>query len=328
MNRAYIIIFSLILLLPASAMQAAEEKGRQLHLFSTKELDLPTARLLTFMERYLWELSNSEKQTSTRMMKADRTKIEKGRISDISTITPKDIFSMDIADGRCKAKWSRNEKEFFVFSFPMEYELISGLDKTELENGFETEVQSFRAKPSVRKPVTLAQLKSTLQKEFFILKGNTYLDKRLNSDLYYQKCKNYFTLVRDITFPAESCANMMLTSETDGDFTLDITQILYGFKQKQFSMPLHRWIDFCQANGCTLYFGIEKIEDTEIQASVIAQNEMEGYAHVVFVKIPLKVIDDSKGNIWTQLHSYVPMHNVQTLFDTYKKRNKKREYEN
>ena len=116
----------------------------------------------------------------------------------------------------------------------------------------------------------------------------------------------------------------MLDIDTDGDYQLTFRQILYGFKQKQFSTSLKQWLAFCHSQGCKLYFGVEKMSSTEVRASVIAVNELAGYNHVMFVKIPFNVIDNKKGVIEAQVHTYVPMHNVTSLFGSYKKNKKKK----
>ena len=153
-------------------------------------------------------------------------------------------------------------------------------------------------------------------------KGNSYIDQRLNSDTYYQLIDGRPTLLLDVTFPAESSANLFLDAATGGDYKLHFTQILYGFKQKQFTVPLWQWLNFCQIQGCKLYFGVEEVSSSEVRASVIAVNELVGYNHVMFVKIPFKVVDDRVGEIEAQIHAYVPMHNVTNLFESYKtKRN-------
>ena len=305
-----------------------KEQGQLTHigyrLFERDSVHSSHTNLIDFIERYFLQLMYPGVRTQAQMHRDFRTQFDKGSLEDVRNIRPDDAFSLDIQAGkRGVATWSRGEQPFLVFSFPMEYSVLSGEDKLEAEANFADDLKRFKVQPiEVRVPDT-SELTSTRQYNLKILKGNPYIDKRLNSDTYYIVSNSRPTLILDITHPAESSANMMLNAATEGDYTLNIRQILYGYKQAMFQVPLLRWIAFCQSQGCQLYFGIEKVLSTEVRASVIAVNEMAGYNHVMFVKIPLKVIDDQKGTIEAQVHSYVPMHNVANLFEKYrKKRNK------
>ena len=280
--------------------------------------------VLNFLERYFLQLMYPGVRTQSQMHRDYKTSFTKGGISDVKRILPDDAFSLNIESGKYGvATWSREGKPYLVFSFPMDYTLLSSEDKLEAEAGFESDLMKAPSKPELPPSPDVSVLTPTRQRDFMILKGNPYIDKRLNSDTYYQIIEDRPVLVLDITHPAESSANMMLNAATGGDFTLDVKQTLYGYKQALFQVSLSQWLSFCQSQGCQLYFGVEKVLSTEVRASVIAVNEMEGYNHVMFVRIPLKAIDDQKGVIVAQVHAYVPMHNVANLFEKYRKNRNK-----
>ena len=294
------------------------------HLFSEESHSASHSDVLSFIERIILQLMYPGFKTKEWLLRDYKMKFEKGGISDVKRIHCDDEFSLSIQGGKnAVAIWSRNGKSFLEFSFPMEYGLLSSEDKVEAEANFSNDVLKSVIQEEKVHPQTVKMLKKSIQNDFFTKKGNYYIDKRINSDTYYKLVDGTPSLLLDVTYPAESSANMMLDMSTGGDYRLNFKQILYGYKHKQFQTSLRQWLSFCQIQGCKLYFGIEKILSTGVRASVIAVNELAGYNHVMFVKIPFRVIDDKKGEIEAQIHTYVPMHNVTDLFGSYKKTKKK-----
>lgn len=294
------------------------------HLFSEESHSTSRSDVLSFIERIILQLMYPGFKTKEWLLRDYKMKFEKGGISDVKRIHSADEFSLSIQGGKnAVAIWSRNGRSFLEFSFPMEYGLLSSEDKVEAEANFSNDVLKSVIQEETVHPQTVDMLTKTIQNDFFTKKGNYYIDKRINSDTYYKLVDGAPSLLLDVTYPAESSANMMLDMSTGGDYRLNFKQILYGYKHKQFQTSLRQWLSFCQIQGCKLYFGIEKILSTGVRASVIAVNELAGYNHVMFVKIPFRVIDDKKGEIEAQIHTYVPMHNVTDLFGSYKKRKNK-----
>lgn len=293
------------------------------HLFSEESHTASRSDVLSFIERIFLQLMYPGDRTQSWLLRDYRLKFEKGALSNVKDILPNDVFSLSILAGKkANAIWSRDDKPFIDFAFPMEYSLLSGEDKVEAENNLANDIIRSPSQVDFRPSQDNQLFTETNQSNYLTKKGNSYIDQRLNSDTYYQLIDGRPTLLLDVTFPAESSANLFLDAATGGDYKLHFTQILYGFKQKQFTVPLWQWLNFCQIQGCKLYFGVEEVSSSEVRASVIAVNELVGYNHVMFVKIPFKVVDDRVGEIEAQIHAYVPMHNVTNLFESYKtKRN-------
>ena len=294
------------------------------HLFSEESHSANRSDVISFIERMFLYLMYPGERTQSWILRDYKLKFEKGGISDVKRIAAGDEFSMSIQSGKkATAVWSRDGKSFIKFTFPMEYSLLSGEDKVEAENCLEKDILKTVIEEQRPLPSNADLMTKGNQSGFYTRKGDYYIVKPLNSDTYYQLIDEKPSLLLDITFPAESSANLMLDAATGGDYQLNIKQILYGYKQKQFRVSLKQWLSFCHEQGCQLYFGVEKVLGTEIRASVIAVNEMAGYNHVMFVNIPFKLIDDKKGVVDAQIHAYVPMHNVTNLFESYKKKLRK-----
>ena len=278
--------------------------------------------ILNFLERYFLQLDYPQiDRPQNKMLREDRVKFEVGSPAMVATLQKDCAFSYSYEHNRYVATWSREGQPILSVSFPANHELISGENKIESEQFVETDIRVSQLSPL--KPVNKDLLTSTLQKNYFIKPGNTYLNKLLTSDLYYQQNDSAFSLIINELHPLESAANMMLSPDNQSSFNLKVKQVMYGYKKKFFDVPLRNWIAYCLNNGCELYFGVESFEKEMIRASVFAVNIAENYNHILFVNIPLKVIGQGSGDIEAQLETYIPMHNVANLFAPYKKNNNK-----
>lgn len=261
-----------------------------------------------FLERYFLQLTYPPVvKTSSMMLRDDQFKFEKGSLATLRQLRTDDGFSYNYDHYRYVASWSREGKTILAVSFPVEYELMSGENKIEAEEHLMTDV-----------------LNTPIHEENDIIseiRNETYISDAFTNRLYFRQGE----LLCHPDHPAESAANMMLTPNTPGDYTLHITQRMYGFRKTDFNVPLRQWISFCQDHGCKLYFGIEDIHTQgTIDAVVIAVNTAENYNHVLSVSISPQVFGQKKGTIEAQLYPYVPTHNVMNLFsNVYKKSNKK-----
>jgi hypothetical protein len=73
-----------------------------------------------------------------------------------------------------------------------------------------------------------------------------------------------------------------------------------------------------------LYFGVEKLTNkNEVECVVMAVNEAENYNHVLTATISSDILEPKSGTIEARLYPYVPMHNVLTMFASYRKSNPK-----
>ncbi len=286
-------------------------------------------RVLTdFLERYFLLLNYPPADHSVKhILRDDRFKFVYGSMATVATLHPGDGFGYSSDDKTYVATWTRNGQELLTVTFPMEYQLLMGVSKSEAEDGFEYELKHQQLTSREQKDPDVAALTPSAQPFYYTHEGGWYLKKNINASTYYcRKSDQRYQLVSDVSHPAETAANMMLSGDVSGDYQMDVTQILYGFKNKQFSVPLRQWIAHCEATGCTLYFGIESVDYNEVQASVFAVNEQEYYNHVLFVIIPLSVIDSRQGTVKARMHTYVPMHNALMLTRNHKNervRNKK-----
>ena len=276
-------------------------------LFPEDIRNLDKSPIFSFLERYFLQLKFPPgDRTTSNILRDDQFKFLKGTLKTIDQLQPTDGFSYDCNNHRYVASWNRNGEEILSVSFPIEYELISGENKIEADNLLAHDVLSA-------KPDTLAVSGNRIVDDH-------YITSDFSNRLYYANG----TLVLGSRHPAESAANIMLSQKAMGRYQLHITQIAYGFKKNTIDVPIRQWIAFCQNSGCELYFGVESLDDPDfVEAVVLAVNQKENYNHVLTVKIPTEAFDTQEGDIDARLYSYVPTHNVKSLFANYRKSNPK-----
>lgn len=275
-----------------------------LRLFADELRTQGKSPIFDFLERYFLQLKYPPVvKTASNMIRDDEFRFITGSMATIDLIRTSDDFAFANDNRRYTATWSRNGKVFLSVSFPVEYELISGENKIEAEDNLPSDIIKAKITPTKDRQ-----------------RVDNYINNCFSNRLYFQQGK----LIVSEQHPAETAANMMLSTNIKGNYSINITQVSYGFKKKVFQVPLRQWISFCQNNGCQLYFGIEQILDNgDIRAVVIAVNQAENYNHVLSVTIPSSIIAHHQGKIEGHLYPYVPTHNVMNMFANYRKSNPK-----
>lgn len=272
-----------------------------LQLFSDELRQAGSSPIFDFLERYFLQLKFPPTvKTASNMIRDDGFQFVRGSMSSVSLIRTTDDFAFSNNNLHYTATWRREGRTLLSVTFPVEYELISGENKIEAEDNLPSDIRSAK----------------TRQTQDDATRSDCYINEFFSNRLYYQ---GGLLLSSDL-HPVETVANMMLSTQTRGQYELSISQISYGFQKKVFQVPLRQWISFCQSCGCQLYFGVEDVSvDGSISGVVIAVNEAENYNHVLSVSIPSAVIANRKGTIEARLYPYVPTHNVKDMFANYHK---------
>lgn len=287
-------------------------------LFSEAVKEAHSRSILEFVERYSLLLCYPMAgRTPSAMMQSDDVRLERGRLTDFDCVELSDAVSIDYDEMRYRLSWRRDGHEFLTLSFPGEFQLIHGTDIIAAEQSLLAEITSGAPSDSIASDSQPAPdlLEPVDDGQHFVRRGGFYLNRHLNGDLYYaRRSDGHYALVASADYPAESAANMMLSTQTEGNYTLDVTERLYGFAKKGFRIPLRQWIAYCRREGCRLYFGAETLSASTLRATVLAVNDAENYVHVLTAAMPLTVIGQGEGIIPVQLSCFVPVHNIRNLF--------------
>ena len=276
-----------------------------LQLFSPEMRNASSSPVFDFLERYFLQLKYPPTvKSAANMLRDDQFHFLQGTLSAIDDIRTSDDFTFSNDNLRYLATWTRQGRVLLSVSFPVEYELISGENKIEAEENLLSDIQKTQVK----------------QQQEDVHRNDHYINECFSNQLYIQKGR----LISSSHHPAETLANLMLSTQARGQYDIKVTQISYGFQKKVFQVPLRQWIAFCQNNGCQLYFGIENLnEKGEMSAVVLAVNQSENYNHVLTISTHTDTIDAKRGIIDARLYPYVPTHNVMNMFASYRKSNPK-----
>lgn len=300
-------------------VQGQHQRGEGvLNLFSQKWRESSPSPLYAFVEKYLSQLQamgNTNK--AKEKMANDMFTIEYGSIASILLLHDSlDVRIEREKDRRYYITWTKNKQKIMSVSFPIQYELILGVRKTEIENLLKERLLLYKPQPITGKVVP-ESLTTTSQKNFFIEKNGFYQIEAMRADHYYIKSGTECTLLADKDYPIETLSNLMTTGQVKNNIQLNIIQRKYGNKQDTIPIPINQWISFCKEEGCIPYCGIEEYDGNSIRATVIMENKTLGYIHLLFFQFPAGMLSSLKGTVGATLYTYIPVHNLNNLFDDY-----------
>lgn len=208
----------------------------------------------------------------------------------------------------------------FGMRFPIRYELLWGMNKREAENGFYTGLMLYRpsAAPAERPAPAGADGPSGLKplgRGIYVLPGDSYQLASVNADRYYRlAARGAYVPLMDGRHAAESARNLFLLPCAEG-VVARVTQRLYNRRRLDFEVPLSRLLDYCRAQGCRAYVGIETADASQVTGTVVLLNPSYGYLHQLYFQMPAALPDDPSAHaVRLELYAYVPTHNIGLLF--------------
>ena len=292
-------------------------------LFDVSRKDAAFSLVYDFLERYFLELSLPLEMDCELRMSLDKVCLEVGTLERIFQLEGTEIFRIEFMNMRkYRVAWYKEGKEFLVFSFDMDYQLLAGSDAVELEYLFGREFYRFIEEKKSDKVQTSRRNYSSSSK-YHIEEGECYLVDAIRNDLYFENVSGSWQLVCDTSKLYWSANNIMLSAETPGEYELDMAMDLFGYKTASGSLKWEDLLSFCRAEGCRIFFGIKRRDKDAVLGTVFMANEKKGYNHMLSVKIPIQTIADRKGILTGRLYVYIPLHNVSARFldfDYYQKK--------
>lgn len=286
--------------------------------------------LLAFIERYSLSFfttndlaqinkSNQENKISIRINNKNISGIDNTNISQI-----KEFFSEE----NPKTNVQYNDKQFLVtiisnqnsfeILFPANYELVSGMDKSE----FGLEIQ--KRLTSIVSPFSPLQVSkkqeelSTYINNLFINKKDEYF-KNISADTFY-KCpnSNYCIPVQGEQNMLEAIQNNFLMPIAPDRIQLQIKQKLYGNKQLDYIVTLRQFIEYFLQDH-KLYFGFENDNKEEIEGTLIIVNEKLNYINLLHVNIKSSEFFSQKQSILKgRFFTNIPSDNIKNIFAEFK----------
>ena len=231
------------------------------------------APVCDFIERYFLELSLLPATSVKQRLQTDDVLLEDGQAEDFVTMAKGaqvTIQSLDFKQYR--AVWEKDGRTL-VMLFPMDYQLISGCNAIELEKNYLRDLSRYRS--TSRAPQS-PDVPDGYDKEYFLQAGGTYLAESVSHDLYFRKAGGRWDLFCDAKKPEWSAYNLMLSAVPVGGresgWTLLLELDQYGYKSTPVSIPLSRWVSFCEDNDGLAYFTVKETTPSAVKGTVFVPN--------------------------------------------------------
>lgn len=328
-----------------------QRRGQVTHLgirlFDPEFKRLAGRELCDFAERYLLErIAFADDPERSWMYDSDSVTVSGSlrRVLDADRETVR--FSLSDTENRGYAlNWSRNDSTLLAITLPAQWQLICGKNQIELEQEFERMLADFDAGIPDPPQIPRGRMERTTTRNVLVCKRGHYTIPQMVSSLYFRVDEPRLPariersghpgvkLLRDRIVadtvsavgtprlllesghPAESTINLLSVPALGKDYTVEITQRLYGYAGKIFDVPLDRLIACCMADGCRPYVGIEHIDEHSVTALCILVNSRWNYNHILHVTLPIDGFDRRSGKLRAKVNAFAPTHNLETLYD-------------
>lgn len=150
------------------------------------------------------------------------------------------------------------------------------------------------------------------------LPGPYYNLRCVNASTYYiSGADSLTTPVFSAEYPAESMANLFILPVAQAfDTPMTVTVLKHEPGEKEtVETTVGDFVEHCRQEGCTPFWGVEKIGGEELQGALFLYNAAKGYDHVVKVTCRPAELFGGEGAVAGRVSLYVPTKNVKTLFN-------------
>lgn len=285
----------------------------------------PTA-VYDFVERYLLELSCIPSSfPMEQRLRDDKFLILGGSVGNISKLSTSTSFSIECRDEKYyEVVWSNNNTILLDIAFPIQYELLLGMPKVEIEKKLKDQITgtAHRQYELISDSDVVALSENVFQSQ----PVSNYYVESLNTALYY--CKDSEGKMKPIFDTSQkwySAANLFggLIPNIDG-YKLYIEQNNYGFTKDTYTVSFQQWIDYCKNNDITVYFAIEEEREDGLKGLLIGQSKKLGFNHMMSVIIPDNFVENHNSVFKASVNAYIPTQNVKELYQKHTKKTKRK----
>lgn len=294
-------------------------------LFPNKTIDKHPSPAYNFIEYYLLNLYLlKEDSIILRQMNEDKVQIlfgnktrkqhlRKQLAEAVSALNRSSSFTIDMTGNNYTMAYADDENKVFKIHFPANHQLLSGMNKKESEQFFYTSLTSFPGAPCIEDTVDAHTLEK-IGENCYLQKGETYQIEAMNTNRYYTLQNGNYLQLADTLQAGRSVQNLF-TMQADNRIEANVTLRLYGQKKIDFSIPLHKLLEFCRANGCKVFAGIESAGASSIKGTVILLNQAQGYSHTMSFEVDPRILNRPEAyKIKTDLYTFAPVHNIESIF--------------
>ena len=221
-------------------------------------------------------------------------------------------------EGRYRVDIQCGLKNALNFQFVADAELLSDMDKKERDGRIAVQLSQHKSKSDAVLP-HLPSCSDTgmeaINDSTFVCKGRAYIIPQINNNLYYTKVEGDFKLVFDINRIIETLSNVLI-APTERNYTLQITQRMYGGEQSRYELDSRDFFDYFSGDY-ERYFGLETAENDILTGTLILSDRNSRSIHLAYVSVTVADLLFN-GTMQITLNANIPLHNVETIFGSNK----------
>lgn len=289
-----------------------------LEIFHESMLESGDGEMLSLIEKELYNMAFNPGDDAP-----EKLIILSGSIKDFKKIHPDTPCTVYNYDGKeFLAKWNQGGKDIIV-SVPLSYEVARNGSRSDIEQDFIARLKGPRA---IRTPFHQIdpQYLEVYRDSLFILPGMEYHHKDINRNVYLAS-DTTMQPVWSVKYPLESVADLMIyPSGAYCEVPVEVKVLKHEYGESEsFTVSLGQLIAVAEREGCRPFWGVESLEDGKLNGALFLLNSDRGYNHVFKMDMePAKVIEGN-GKIVARASLYVPVNNVDNLFEPYRKKSNK-----
>ena len=216
--------------------------------------------------------------------------------------------------------WSKGGETLCKVTFPIDYELLSGMEIQEREQRLIADLRrSTKTVPDLL-PTSTEGMEQSQATGIYLLSGETYYSDDMSANHYYRMDEQgRLRLLCDPRHPLESIANLMTSTSLAGQTKVSLALDIYALRQDHLTVPLTGLNTYMLRHGCKVFFGVMDFNGQKATCMLVYKNDEQGYHHVMKAEADVGLIERTDGTIEARLTPYIPSSNVLYLFDELKK---------
>lgn len=275
-------LFTALLLVFASSLLAASPPPHhhgsppQHRLFSDTLRTLQPSPVYDFLERALAVQASPSPEDEVMLRKVV---FVKGSWDVVRQLTPADECSIENVDGKAyMVTWRRGDTDVVSLFFPIDYELLGGKPRRQLEHDFVDGLRAYVPDASLALPdVKVETLRHLSGDSLAIADGRQAKGPQLSPEASLS-----------LEFPFTDHSQQVLT------------------------MPLRQLMQYCQSQGCTPYYIYDGADDTASLLLLLLNNDA-GYGHVVSLDGASVPASERAQSLSGRVSMFLPFAQVTTL---------------
>ncbi|MCM1140794.1 MAG: hypothetical protein NC453_19670 [Muribaculum sp.] len=260
-----------------------------------------------------FEFANGQEDTSVKLVSE--------KLKDFKRISPETSHSITNSNSHdLLVEWETEDGSVTV-SMPINYQTIKGGSRSDIEMSFIESVKKYNNSRNASFDLETAE---PYGDNMYIIPGYSYQKKDITRNIYLTT-DSVINPIWDSKLPFESIANMFICpNDIYKDIELNVTVLKHEYGEKElFSVPLDRFLAYCEDEGCVPFWGVEKFQDGKIEGALFLYNQSQGYDHVLKIDCVPQDIIEGNGSVTARASLFIPTNNVNNLFQPYVKKTEK-----